>query len=110
MITVKFYHYKHRYAITTSGHANYAPYGQDIVCSAISALVQSYGNYIQDKEQYKSWKVLEVKLDEGDTNVEVIDTMDNVKDLFYMISEGIEDIKKAYPGYISLEYNPDINK
>lgn len=30
-----------RYSIKATGHANYAPYGQDIVCAAASTLIQT---------------------------------------------------------------------
>lgn len=106
MINIKFFEKQHRFAIATTGHANYAPYGQDIVCAAVSSLVQTYGNFIVDHEKFRTWKVLEVKLNEGDTNVEVVDPKDSIKDLYYMIMEGLEDIKRAYPGYITIEYNP----
>ncbi|MBF1170764.1 MAG: ribosomal-processing cysteine protease Prp [[Eubacterium] sulci] len=38
MITI--YNSKHR--ISVEGHADYGPYGQDIVCSAVSTLLQTY--------------------------------------------------------------------
>jgi uncharacterized protein YsxB (DUF464 family) len=104
MIKIKFFERKHRYAISTTGHAEYAPKGWDIVCAGVSALMQSYGNYVTDHENARSWKVLEARLEEGDSNVEVIDADDSIKELFYMTMEGLEDIQKAYPGNITIEY------
>lgn len=35
-------------SVSITGHANYAPHGQDIVCAAISALVQTLIQSIED--------------------------------------------------------------
>ena len=35
-------------SVTITGHANYAPHGQDIVCAAISALVQTLIQSVED--------------------------------------------------------------
>ena len=47
---------RHSNGITMSGHAGYAPHGQDIVCAGVSALVQtliqSIEELTQDKIQY----------------------------------------------------------
>ncbi|WP_458457478.1 ribosomal-processing cysteine protease Prp [Pseudobutyrivibrio sp.] len=106
MIKVKFYENNHRYAISTEGHAEYAPIGQDIVCAAVSILMQTYGNYVTEHEENRSWINLEVKLEDGESNVEVLDPEDSIKDIYYMTMEGLEDIQRVYPAYISLEYNP----
>ena len=37
--------------IKTSGHANYAEYGQDIVCAGATALVQTLIRSIEDETQ-----------------------------------------------------------
>ena len=52
MIEVK----QHSGGVTVSGHAGYAPHGQDIVCAAVSTLVQnmvfSISELTKDKIQY----------------------------------------------------------
>ncbi len=45
--------------IEIKGHANSAPYGEDLVCAAISAIITGCANNIQD---YNS---VRIKLDEG---------------------------------------------
>ena len=35
-------------SVSITGHANYAPHGQDIVCAAISALVQTLIQSVED--------------------------------------------------------------
>lgn len=34
--------------ITAEGHAGYAPYGQDIVCAAISAILQTFVQSVEE--------------------------------------------------------------
>ena len=49
MIRVEVYrHGNEIQGFTVSGHAGYAEYGQDIVCSAVSALTQSTANGITE--------------------------------------------------------------
>lgn len=40
------------YEIKASGHAGYANKGFDIVCSAVSALIENYNMYEKNKEVY----------------------------------------------------------
>lgn len=37
--------------VTVSGHAGYAPAGQDIVCAAVSALVYALAGYLEETGQ-----------------------------------------------------------
>ena len=105
MLEIIFYEKNHRYAIAAKGHAEYAPHGYDIVCSAVSTLLQSYGNYLQELEKYSKLKVLEIKFNEGDINVEVLDSSDRVKDLYRMTMLGIEAVYETYPKFLHLNYN-----
>ena len=49
MIEIK----RHENGITVSGHANYAPIGQDIVCAGVSTLVQTLIQSIEDMTEDK---------------------------------------------------------
>lgn len=75
------------------GHANYAPKGKDIVCSAVSTLVQ---HTIYNAESY-------VKSNEdGNYNV-LFDTSD--RDTYVLLLSFIRSIKqlaKQYPDYIKV--------
>ena len=104
MLEVTFFERNHRYSIAAKGHAEYGPYGQNIVCAAVSVLLQSYGNYLENLDRYNKVKVLEIKYEDGDIKVEALDTTDRIKDLFLMTMGGIEDVYNAYPGLIHLNY------
>ena len=43
----------YRYLLEIKGHANYAPIGQDIVCAAVSSLIETYTSYLNNKPQIK---------------------------------------------------------
>lgn len=107
MIDIKLYEKDHKYKILCKGHAEYAEHGKDIVCSAVSTLLQTFGNYLIDKEKFRSWVVCETKFDAGDLIVWVVDPKDSVKDMYYMIVDGLENIQFTYPECVSIEYNPE---
>ena len=75
------------------GHANYAPKGKDIVCSAVSTLVQ---HTIYNAESY-------IKSNEdGNYNV-VFDTSD--RDTYILLKSferSIKQLAKQYPDYIKV--------
>jgi uncharacterized protein YsxB (DUF464 family) len=104
MIEIKFYEHLTRYSITVKGHDELAPRGQNIVCAAVSALVQCYSNYIAEHADDIPIRVLENKTDEGDANIDV----DNYErdygfpDLYYMIKEGLIDIAESCPGRVKI--------
>lgn len=100
--------YIRRYKI--SGHANYAEYGSDIVCAAISALTQtiliSLVNVIGLEE-----KKIHYIIDENDGFLDVTLPKDikatklyETQILLKTLVVGIESIIENYPGYINLEY------
>lgn len=95
---------KGRYAISVKGHAQYAEPGRDIVCAAVSGLLQSLGNYIEERADDYGWHILEIKYDSGDLNIEALDesTDSNLWHLFKMIAEGLEDIAKMYPANVKI--------
>lgn len=94
-----------RYGIKAVGHADYAPKGQDIVCAGVSALIQAYGNYIEQLAEYDKVKVLEVKLDDGDINVEALDIRHNIKHMYRMVMSGLCDLAAMYPDNIQMHFN-----
>ena len=79
--------------VVVTGHANYAPKGKDVVCSAVSTLVQ---HTIYNAESY-------VKSNEdGNYNV-VFDTSD--RDTYILLKSfhrSIKQLAKQYPDYIKV--------
>ena len=99
MIEIKYFERNNRYAISLKGHADYAPHGQDIVCASVSSLVTALGNYILEHFAEQKWIVLEVNLDTGDSNVEILDESGNdvAKNLYHLVYEQLQDIAELYP-------------
>lgn len=103
MITVKFFERNDRYAISASGHANYAPFGQDIVCAGISVLMESLSNYLDEYAKDYNWHILENRIDDnGDMNIEVLDTKGEMYYMFKMVEKGIESISMQYPAFVKI--------
>jgi uncharacterized protein YsxB (DUF464 family) len=92
-----------------SGHANYKPYGEDIVCSAVSILgytsIRSLIEVVklpEDKIQYSKddktgFLKLEIKNISNDKNKEA-------ELIMKTFEVGIKSIIESYPKYITLEY------
>ena len=108
MIEITFYKKKNRYAIRATGHADYAPAGQDIVCAAVSTLIQSLGNYIVEQKDIPV-RILEMKYDYADIRLEFcsncLDELvePTLRHLYEMTKNGIEAIANQYPMYVKIE-------
>lgn len=93
-----------------SGHANYKPHGEDIVCSAVSILgyttIRALIEVVkvpEDKIQYtqddeKGFLKLEIKNISNDKNKEA-------ELIMKTFEVGIKAIIESYPKYITLEYS-----
>ncbi len=91
------------------GHANYKPYGEDIVCSAVSILsytaIRSLIEVVkvpEEKIQYSKdddtgFLKLEIKNISNDKNKEA-------ELIMRTFEVGIKSIIESYPKYITLEY------
>ena len=92
-----------------AGHANYKPYGEDIVCSAVSILgyttIRSLIEVVkipEDKIHYKKddktgFLKLEIKNISNDKNIKA-------ELIMKTFEVGIKSIIESYPKYITLEY------
>lgn len=90
------------YGYTTEGHANYDMYGKDIVCAAVSALVQTILVTL-DEICRITYKVIQNK---GFVEVIVFDgdiALKEVQALFKALEIGIEAIGDEYPEYVKLK-------
>lgn len=92
------------------GHANFAPFGEDIVCAAISVLSQTTLMGLVEVLQLKENEIF-YKIDgnTGYLNVELKDIKDervleNSQILLQTFKLGIESIQEDYPGNLKIEY------
>lgn len=86
------------YSIDVSGHAEYAPKGADIVCAAVSALVQSFEFYCMKAEDVR---VLEDERKEGVIRYIVVGDKAKIDPAFEMMKTGIREISLNFPKNIS---------
>lgn len=82
--------------IEVSGHSEYAPKGEDIVCAAVSALVCTLASLTGDgdiADGYIDWQVY------GDVNGFAA---------LWFVAAGLEKIAMQYPDYVDFNiYYPD---
>lgn len=84
--------------ITIKGHSGYAPTGQDIVCSAVSVLVQTL---IQSVEELTADKI-EYDMQPGTVDIKFWCLSDQSKVLIDAFFIGIKGIAEAYPDNVEL--------
>lgn len=112
MIIAKIYKdqdsYIRRYSI--SGHSNYAEYGKDIVCAAISVLAQTALLSLVEVCGLDE-KEIKYSIDEETGFLDVIlpdsieePRLESTQIVLKTLVLGIESIIRNYPGYINLKY------
>ena len=84
--------------ISIRGHANYAPIGQDIVCSAVSVLVQTL---IQSVEELTTDKI-EYSMQPGTVDIKFWCLSDHSKVLIDAFFVGIKGIAATHPDNVKL--------
>ena len=84
--------------LEVKGHAGSAPYGKDLVCAAVSALLTGGFNNL------KNYKDYELKLDEGYALFKAdsqLDAHDEV--VIETIICGLKSIHESYPKFIEIK-------
>lgn len=90
-------------SITAEGHADYAEYGKDIICAAVSTLAQSFIASIEELTETE----VEYKLEPGHIHIKHKD-LDEAGELlkrsFYI---AVNMISKQYGDYVHLRVDAD---
>jgi len=86
-----------------TGHANYAPYGKDIICAAISVLAISTKNALKDVVKAD----IEIKEQPGDmlitlNNVNNYDTYKEVQIILKSFTNAVTNLAHDYPNNIEI--------
>ncbi|MGI6781957.1 MAG: ribosomal-processing cysteine protease Prp [Acholeplasmataceae bacterium] len=87
-------------SITVSGHALFAPYGEDIVCAAVSTAIIMTINAIEKLNEKHNIKV---DLKEGYVKITVLNLTDVVKGLLENLTYSLADIECQFPKYLKEE-------
>ena len=85
-------------SLEVKGHANSAPYGHDLVCSAVSAVLTGGFNNIKNIESFN------VRLDEGHASLEAVKEItpyDNA--VIETIISGLKTIALEDPKFVKIE-------
>jgi uncharacterized protein YsxB (DUF464 family) len=86
--------------VSIKGHAGYAPHGQDIVCAAVSALVQTF---IVSVDELTSDRIKVTHNEQG--QIQTIQYRNLSKDAQLLVDSffiGIRMIADAYPNHLTL--------
>ena len=91
-----------RTKIVVEGHSHEAssPTG-NIVCAAVSMLVQTIANYIYNAEAYGQADVIDITLKDGYANIEYTTDNNDIKVGVDAILSGFELLADSYPDIIT---------
>lgn len=89
---------QHKDGITIKGHANYAEHGKDIVCAAVSVLVQTLIQSVEDLTADK----IEYSMSPGTVDIKFWCLSDQSKVLIDAFFIGIKGIAAAHPDNVRL--------
>ncbi len=97
----------HMLCLTVEGHAGYAPKGQDIVCAAVSMLVQALAGGLARLDENRLFDfAVDGTPDSGCAGITAVPTnqgWERVYGMFQMALTGFYLLGKAYPDYVSAE-------
>ena len=93
--------------LNLQGHAGSGPYGQDLVCAAVTALVYALAQRLQQWEQKGALEdPAEIQLGSGKAQISAIPKGDyeaQVTEDFCLISGGLKFLETHYPERIRVE-------
>ena len=85
--------------IKVKGHANYAEYGQDIVCASVSTAVYMSINQIEVFDKIQCIKTI---VKEGNACIEVVREDEVVSKIISNLIFTLRDLELQYPKYIKI--------
>ncbi len=91
--------------ITARGHADYAPYGADIVCASISTLLLTLAN---SAEQMRTDAKI-TAFDAGDFKLEYEHLSETLSVLIGAFIIGIQGVAEAYPENVKVNIEQALN-
>lgn len=96
------------YEVKAKGHAGAGKYGQDIVCAAVSCLMQTLANEVEEAARAGLVALGAVAHGEGWMRVEVTPThesCDMVEAWVELVQDGLDALAESYPKNVELEVN-----
>lgn len=96
------------YEVKAKGHAGAGKYGQDIVCAAVSCLMQTLANEVEEAARAGLVALGAVAHGEGWMRVEVTPTREScntVEAWVELVQDGLDALAESYPENVELEVN-----
>lgn len=96
------------YEVKAKGHAGAGKYGQDIVCAAVSCLMQTLANEVEEAARAGLVALGAVAHGEGWMRVEVTPTQescDMVEAWVELVQDGLDALAESYPENVELVVN-----
>ena len=78
------------------GHAEFGPYGQDLICASVSSIITGGFNAFREED------IVSCTLEEGNAEIYIYQNNESVVILKTIITQ-LETIKSAYPENISIK-------
>lgn len=97
MIEIKYSYGYPEHSLEVVGHANYAEQGKDIVCSAVSTLVQTLALALREIPSATA------TIDSGEVVIGTVRRNILADHYFKFTLQGLEAIAEQYPGHVSIE-------
>lgn len=94
------------YGISADGHAGYAEYGKDIVCSAVTSLLYMMAECIRQENDAGHLRDMEITLEPGHaviTAVPVREHGERLSTMFCTVKTGLAIVAEMYPDYVHIE-------
>jgi uncharacterized protein YsxB (DUF464 family) len=91
-----------RRQIISKGHAGYGAYGEDIVCAAVSSLVNSFAIWLTEKDERGILTLEKCDMEDGLVNLVYQDPSGASKEPLEMVVMGLTAIEKKYFSNLSV--------
>ena len=96
------------YEVKAKGHAGAGKYGQDIVCAAVSVLMQTLANEVEEAARAGTVALGDVAHGDGWMKVEVTPTREScnmVEAWVELVQDGLDALAESYPENVELVVN-----
>ena len=99
MIQVRYQRNGTEHSLSLKGHADYAEYGEDIVCSAVSSIIFGLMGWLENNPD--DINTINAELGSGDVEI-YCDGGDKTAVAFELVAIGLEQISLKYPDHVTI--------
>ena len=112
MINIIYSHNNDTHCLDIIGHAQFAKYGSDIVCAAVSMLYMALIDKMWELYELKAFDTIDTYSNDGKSHLVVKDFNNAihrlvVDELFSMVINGLKELSNNYPNHVKVSTLPD---